>query len=460
MVSLVSLGCAKNTVDSECILGHLIGSGLLIAEDPADADVCLVNTCGFIDEARAEAASVLAELGTLKRRGRLKAVVALGCLVERIADCPELDPFLKQADARVSFGDYPRLADTCRALFRGAAVQAPGRSFQLGSARQTLPADFMQFLKSPRARIASPHSAYLKISEGCSNLCRFCSIPQIKGLQVSRPIEDLLAEARSLAETGAREINLIAQDTTSYGRDLYGSIQLPQLLRRLKEVDSSIWFRLLYGYPRFLTGELLDLLASEPHLCPYADLPLQHISDPILKAMGRGMTKKETMDLLDLIARKLPDGALRTTFIVGYPGETEAEFRELLALVREGRFTHMGVFTYSREPRTPAARLSDELPQEEKDRRRDELMLAQLEVSRHRLKQRVGRDVEVMWEGPAGSGDEVPEGATAVARSRLEAPEVDGLIYLRDPDSASRVPGDRLTVCVTESLDYDLIAEA
>jgi ribosomal protein S12 methylthiotransferase len=455
-VALISLGCAKNTVDSECILGNLISAGLLVAEDPADADICLVNTCGFIDDARAEAAGVLNELAELKKSGRPRVVVALGCLVERTADCPELDSFLKDADARIGFLDYNRLPEICLDLLKPqTAARAPHRR----SAQQSLPKSFMNFLKSPRARIGSVHSAYLKVAEGCSNVCRFCSIPRIRGLQVSRPMEDILFEAGQLVRSGAREINLIAQDTSNYGQDLYGSSRLPELLRKLKDVDPTAWYRILYCHPRHLSEELLDMLAVEPHLCQYIDLPLQHISDPILEAMGRGMGKSATLSLLDLIARKLPEGALRTTFIVGYPGETEEQFNELMELVRERPFMHLGVFVYSREPMTPAAKLDDNVPPDEKARRRDALMLAQLEVSRKRMSDQVGKQVEIMLDGLTSPDEGAPDGVYAIGRTRLQAPDVDGVVYLRGkPDDGLNL-GDRLRVRVVKALDYDLVAE-
>lgn len=456
-IALISLGCAKNTVDSECILGNLISAGLLIAEDPADADICLVNTCGFIDDARAEAAGVLNELTELKKNGRPRVVVALGCLVEKIADCPKLDGFLKDADARVGFADYSRLPEICRALLNN-----PSDTRNLTprhSVHPTLPASFMNFLKSPRARIGGVHSAYLKVAEGCSNVCRFCSIPRIRGVQISRPIEDLLVEAGQLTRSGAREINLISQDTSNYGQDLYHECRLPELLRKLKDIDSTAWYRILYCHPRHMSRELLDTLAAEPHLCQYIDLPLQHISDPILEAMGRRMRKEETLRLLDLIAGTLPGGALRTTFIVGYPGETENQFNELLDLVRERQFTHVGVFLYSSEPQTPAAKLEDNVPPEEKARRRDALMLAQLEISRKRMSDQVGSRIEVMLDAFTAPDDDVPNGVCAIGRTRLQAPDVDGVIYLRGEAVERMNLGDRIDVRVLEAMDYDLVAE-
>jgi ribosomal protein S12 methylthiotransferase len=454
VVSLVSLGCAKNLVDSERMLGQFAEAGLLIAEDPADADICLVNTCGFIHDAREESASVLRELALLKRQGRLRFLIALGCLVERAADAPDVASFLDAADLKLGFQHYPRLADICHRLMAGETdpLKEPLRKKDLAS--------YAQFLAAPRLRIGAPHSAYLKISEGCSNPCRFCSIPRMRGRQVSRPIEDVVAEARALLDGGARELNLIAQDTTSYGRDWDRQLHLHELLTALsRQIPEDLWFRLLYAYPRSLTAETLDAMAADSRFCPYVDIPLQHISDEMLEAMGRGVTRAQTEEQLALIRRKLPDASLRTTFIVGFPGETENQFQELLAFVQEGHFAHAGVFLYSSEPKTPAALLTDNVPLVEKQRRRQALMLAQLEVSRAHLKRRVGQTFDVLVDGFIQPGADVPKGAKAMARSRFEAPEVDGVVFLRGSLSRATQPGSRLQVRATDALDYDLIAE-
>ncbi|HMP96875.1 MAG TPA: 30S ribosomal protein S12 methylthiotransferase RimO [Kiritimatiellia bacterium] len=469
VVSLISLGCAKNEVDSERILGKLITAGFMVAEDPSEADVCLVNTCGFITDSREESAGVLRELQSLKTEGRVKSVVALGCLVERAAGAPETDGYLAHADARVGFQDYPRLEAICRELAEGAPrrpstpegvpVVIEDKRFQgLTAKAQSFTASYNAFLTAPRLRLGSPHIAHLKISEGCSNFCKFCSIPYIRGVQVSRPIEDIVHEARELIEGGAREISLIAQDTTSYGRDLYGSYRLSDLLRALYAIEDDVWFRLMYAFPRFLTDDMLSTLASDPRMCPYIDMPLQHIADKMLSDMGRGMLKKETIALLDRIRDVWPHGAIRTTFIVGYPGETEAHFEELLAFVREGRFSHVGVFMYSHEPKTPSARLADNVPLIEKKRRRDAIMAAQLEVSRERLRRLVGQTFPVMVDGPPGPGMAIPRGVHALARSQREASEVDGVIFLRGRAAARLEPGTIVEAAVEQSLDYDLIA--
>jgi ribosomal protein S12 methylthiotransferase len=471
VVCLVSLGCAKNTVDSERILGALVQDGFLVAEDPADADLCLVNTCGFIHDAREESAGVLRDLRRLKSTGRLKAVAALGCLVERAAGADELNGFLDAADVRIGFADYPRLAALCRAALNGghvAAAAAPGVPVAIGDRRAggapgraapSFTESYAAFLAAPRLRVGSPHLAYLKISEGCSNFCRFCSIPYIRGVQASRPEEDIVAEARQLLEGGTREIGLIAQDTTSYGRDLGGEYRLPALLRRLGALDGDFWLRVMYVFPRFLTDEMLDTFAAEPRICRYIDIPLQHIADRMLSLMGRGMGRDETAGLLERIRARIPGVAVRTTFIVGHPGETEQDFDELKRFVAEAGFSHVGVFLYSPEPRTPSARMADEIPLAEKKRRRDELMRTQLEVSRRLLRARVGGVEEIMVDGHPARGAAAPPGAAAVGRSRAEAPEVDGLVFLAGRPAKRLRPGEVVRARITDSLDYDLVAD-
>ena len=436
VVALVSLGCAKNTVDSELILGRFVESGWLIAEEPADADICLVNTCGFIQDAREEAAGVLHELRGLKEGGGPRAVVAVGCLVKRVADSPELESFLEAADARVAFHDYSRLPEICAGL--------------LGEkAGETEPEGYSDFLIRPRLRMGSPHTAYLKISEGCSNPCTFCSIPHIRGKQISRPMDDIIAEARALIEAGAVELNLIAQDTTAYGKDWDGELHLKSLLCKLRdEVEEDVWFRLMYACPQHLTRDVLEILASDPRFCPYIDMPLQHISDRMLDVMGRRLTKSQTLEKLDLIRAVIPDCAIRTAFITGHPGETVDDFNELLAFVKEGRFTHAGVFTYSAEPGTLSAKMEDSVPESLKQERRALLMEAQREVSAARYAALVGTTIEVMIDGSGEEG--------LIGRSQREAPEVDGVVFLPEFDA---VPGDRFDVQITGALDYDLIAE-
>jgi ribosomal protein S12 methylthiotransferase len=378
-----------------------------------------------------------------------------------------LSRFLQAADVRLGFKEYPRIAQICHDLIdeaRGkSGAKLAGDAQRSGpkesAAKKPVPQSYNDFLVSPRLRIGAPHTAFLKIGEGCSNPCRFCAIPRMRGLQVSRPIEAIVDEARQLAEGGAQEISLIAQDTTSYGKDLYGSYRLADLLRALKKVKGPRWFRLMYAFPRSLTEEMLDVLASDERFCPYIDIPLQHIADEMLTAMARLVTKKQTTDLLDMIARKLPHGAIRTTFIVGYPGETEAHVKELVDFVKEGRFTHAGAFLYSNEPLTPAAKAADVIPLAEKKARRDAVMLAQRAVSQRRTQSRVGQTVEVLVDAPLAKDNDALKGAGAIARSQLEAPEVDGVVYVEGRKAASLPAGEFAQVKIVRALDYDVVGK-
>jgi len=463
VISMVNLGCAKNLVDSERILGNLAENGFLIAQDPAVAEICLVNTCGFINDAREETAGVLNELSQLKESGNLKTLVALGCLVERVADAPELNRFLSAADVRLGFKEYPRIAEIVHALIekgRTGDVSKSAHGPTESAAKKPVPKSYNDFLVSPRLRIGSPHTAFLKIAEGCSNPCRFCSIPRMRGLQVSQPIEKVVAEAQELADGGAREISLIAQDTTSYGRDIYQRFALAELLRALKKVKGPRWFRLMYAFPKSLNEDMLDALAEDERFCPYIDIPLQHIADDMLSAMARLVDRKKTIEQLDLIARKLPAGAIRTTFIVGFPGETDAHVGELVDFVSEGRFTHAGAFLYSNEPLTPAAKFPDTIPMKEKQSRREAVMLAQREVSRKRTAARIGSTFEVLVDAafPKGAVDSV-KGPGVIARSPLEAPEVDGVVYIEGRGANTLQPGSFAKVEVLRALDYDVVAK-
>jgi ribosomal protein S12 methylthiotransferase len=312
-------------------------------------------------------------------------------------------------------------------------------------------------MEGPRLRIGSPHTAYLKISEGCSNSCAFCSIPLIRGRQISRSIESIVAEARTLIDSGARELNLIAQDTTSYGLDRYGRRSLHKLLQALLELTDRVWFRLMYAFPNHLSNDVLDVMASDPRVCPYLDMPLQHINDRLLQSMGRRMTRDGIRRLLERVRSRMPSGAIRTAFIVGFPGETDETFGELLEFVNEGWFSHMGIFTYSPEPGTPAARLRNNIPESVKESYRDRLMMVQLDNSRRRLKTFIGAELEVLVEGRLNQSTTGPKGLQYVSRSRLDAPEVDGVVYLKGAHPA--FPGEFIRVRVVESLDYDLIAE-
>lgn len=440
--SLVNLGCPKNTVDSEGMLGSLALAGFQFVEDPGDADVCLVNTCGFLDASRREAAGVLKELAAQGGGKGRPLLVATGCLVERIGGAPELEGFLQAADARVGFADYPRLPEICVGLLKGEAV---GRRAE-GYAGRGLPRTYLRWLDRPRMRIGSEGSAYLKIGEGCSNNCAYCSIPLIRGQRASRPMAAILKEARELAAAGAKELNLIAQDTTAYGMDLAGEPRLAALLRELLKMPGDLWFRILYAHPRHLTDDMLEAMASDVRVCPYLDLPLQHVNEKMLKMMGRGYGRRRVDETLAQIDRLLPGAALRTTFIAGHPGEGEAEFAELLDFVREGRFDHMGVFAWSPEPGTVSEKLAGRVAPALAEERRVRLMEAQAKVSAARLRALKGRRTTMLLERRDPDGWH--------GRTMGQAPEVDGETVLEDAGRGAKA-GDFVKVKIVQTTRYD-----
>ena len=440
--SLVNLGCPKNTVDSEGLLGSLALAGFRFVEEPAAADLCIVNTCGFLDASRREAAGVLEELAAQRGKTGRPLLVATGCLVERIGGAPELDEFLKSADARVGFADYVRLPEICAGLLgERAAISRAG-----GYAGEALPKTYLDWLDRPRMRIGAEHSAYLKIGEGCSNNCAYCSIPLIRGRRASRPMTAILREARELAASGAKELNLIAQDTTAYGMDFAGEPQLAALLRELLNMPGELWFRILYAHPRHLTDEILAAMASDARVCPYLDLPLQHVNGKMLKAMRRGYGRARVDEALEQVRRFLPKAALRTTFIVGHPGEGEEEFDELLAFVEEGRFDHMGAFVWSPEPGTVSTGLKGRVAAAVAAERRDRLMAAQAKVSAARLRGRKGQATTMLLERKAKDGWH--------GRTAWQAPEVDGETVLENGGRGARA-GDFAKVEIVRTTRYD-----
>ena len=441
--SLVNLGCPKNTVDSEGILGRLALAGFQFVPDPALADVCIVNTCGFLDPARQESADLLQELVESKNRYGRPLLVATGCLVERAGGAPELAHFLDQADAKVGFADYMRLPKICRELLQGSQdISRPTR----GYAGRALPRGYFTFLNQPRMRIGSSASAYLKLGEGCSNGCAYCSIPLIRGQRASRSMAAILKEARQLLASGAKELNLIAQDTTAYGIDLTGRSQLVPLLKELSGLRKDLWLRILYAHPRHLTEEILETMAEDAQICPYLDLPLQHINDSMLRTMKRGYGRSRVEALLEHTQRILPGATLRTTFIVGHPGEGEQEFDELLEFVKAGHFDHVGVFTWSPEPGTVSAKMkanADPLVAEE---RRAQLMRAQKRISARRLRTRRGTTTTLLLERKEADGWH--------GRTPWQAPDVDGETLLVKTKTSLNV-GDFVPAVIASTSAYD-----
>jgi ribosomal protein S12 methylthiotransferase len=440
--AFVSLGCPKNLVDSERMLGKLAQAGYGLTPQADGADVVVVNTCGFIEPARQESLVVIREMLDLKRQGKVGAVVVAGCLAERQGDAllnevPDVDHIVgvfgrEEIVQVVDRSLQHRLRDEQRSLFRPASVHA--------------------LEDTARLRITPRHYAYLKISEGCDRLCTFCAIPQMRGKHVTKPIEEILREARELAADGVRELILVAQDTTYYGLDLYGQVRLAELLRELDRLDGIEWIRILYAYPAYFSEELIDTLAQAKKIVPYLDMPLQHINEQMLRRMLRRVDRAQTVELVDKLRQAIPGLAMRTTFIVGFPGETEAEFEELCTFVREARFERLGVFPYSLEPGTPAARLPDHLADEVKEARRDRLMQIQQEVAFAYARKQVGQEMELIVDG---SDPEVP--GHMLARSKADAPDIDCIVRLKGKNLR---PGDLVHSRITGADGYDLMARA
>ena len=437
-VGLVQLGCAKNQVDGEEMLGALAGTrgeSVQFVADKADADVLIVNTCGFINSAKEESIAAILDAVKRKERGQVSKVIVTGCLAQRYGsdlakEIPEVDAFLGiesgPAIGNVVFGARPRQINLVETV-----------------------ADKYPLIPQARLRAtATPWTAYLKISEGCDHTCTFCAIPGIRGKHRSKPIERLVEEARQLAASGAKELNLVAQDTTAYGMDLYGRLALPELLTALAEVSEIKWLRLLYCYPTMVRQPLLDVLSSNPKVISYIDMPLQHGDDQMLKAMKRGGSVEQYKRLFGKMRETLPNLALRTTFLVGFPGETDAHFAHLLDFVTEMRFDRLGVFTYSAEEGTPAFALDNPVPNKVMRARRDALMAAQQSISLQNNQKWLGRDLDVLIEARRGSD--------AVGRSFRDAPEIDGTVLVKNCDAA---PGTFVSARVSAVEPYDLEAE-
>ncbi len=438
-VSLVNLGCPKNQVDAEVMLGQLAAAGYQIEDAPEQADLVVVNTCSFIQEAKEESIKTILEAAELKRTGRCQAVVVSGCLAQRYGQ--ELPVLLPEVDAFVGTGDFPRIAEIASATLRRSA---PERIWVSGYTA-------LMTAELPRRLLTPGHIAYLKISEGCDHTCTFCAIPGIRGRMQSRTWEDLLAEARRLAERRVREVILISQDTTDYGRDRGETHGLVRLLHGLLEIPSLRWIRLHYLYPTRVTPELIGLLASEPRLCRYLDMPLQHCDGAVLKAMGRGGDERSLRRLLDRVRQAVPAITIRTSFITGFPGETPAQFSRLLKFVEEMRFDRLGVFCYSDEEGTPAFGLGPKVPRRVAEARRARLMAVQAQIAEEKGQALLGTLQDVMVDGPAVEFRGVQCGRTAA-----HAPEVDGTVYLR---GSVQPPGTFVWARIREAYEHDLTAD-
>ena len=435
-VGFVSLGCAKNLVDTEVMLGIMQARGIELTANPAEADILIVNTCAFILSAKEESITTILNLAEYKN-GRCRALIVAGCLGQIYKR--ELLEEMPEVDAVIGTGAWNRIMEAIAETLSGRRVILIGER------------EIIYDAKTPRIRTTPPYTAYVKIAEGCNNRCSFCSIPLIRGRQISRPIEDIRAEVENLAAQGVKEINLIAQDTTAYGTDLYGRPQLVELLRELVKVDVH-WLRILYAYPRRFTDELIDLIAAEPKICNYVDLPLQHASNKILKRMNRPDTRESIEELIKKIRAKIPGVVIRSTFIVGFPGETEEDYLELKNFLREQRLDKVGIFTYSREENTAAYNFPDQISEEVMQERYHDLMSMQSLISQELNETLEGQELEVLIEGRDEEVNQVVAG-----RSYRDAPEVDGLVYIENDNRSAA--GDLVRVKVLAGFVYDIAAE-
>jgi ribosomal protein S12 methylthiotransferase len=452
-IGLVSLGCPKNLVDSEVMLGLASDAGHSLTPDPASADVIVVNTCAFIDSAKQESIDTILEMARLKTGGACQRLIVTGCLAERYRDALRAE--IPEIDAVLGTGEVPEIVNTIggAASSTGIAPLTFHRSPQSPVASpQSLPT-YIYDADTPRLLATPRHYAYLKIAEGCDYKCSFCIIPTLRGHYRSRPADSIVREAESLAARGVKELLLISQDTTFYGIDRQERGALARLLRRLNTVPGLEWIRLLYLYPTTIDDDTLAAMAECEHVCKYVDLPLQHASNPVLARMKRPGTRQKYDRLLDRIRGRVPGVALRTTFIVGFPGETDADVNELTSFVRAHDFDHVGVFTYSHEEGTSAHAFDNDVPERAKRRRRNHIMAVQKRLVRQRQRRRVGERARVLIDGPAGEHE-------LVLRARLatQAPDIDATVYLTECDPSRYRSGDFVEVTLVGSRDYDLIA--
>jgi len=442
-IGFISLGCPKNQLDTEVMLHEVVAAGYEITPEDIDADVIIINTCAFIESAKQEAIDNILDVAWLKENRSLKGIIVTGCLAERYRE--QILEEMPEVDALLGVGSIHHIVDAIRAVEeqtkrKNCPTEQKYRSFE---DKNTVALGGERVLTTP------DYAAYLKIAEGCDNRCTYCAIPSIRGRFRSRPMEDLIAEAKELGALGIKELTLIAQDTTRYGKDLYGRYALAELIRKISEETDIPWLRVLYCYPDKITDELIEEFKTNPRLLKYIDLPLQHVSDRMLKAMNRhgdGATIREVIQKL----RTVPDMVIRTTFIVGFPGETEEDFEELAAFMQEAKFEHAGVFTYSREEGTPAYDLPDQIDEQIKQDRMDILMRAQMNINEQQNEARIGSVITVLCE------EYDPVNECYFGRSAADAPDIDGKVFFRYNGDARIAPGSMVKVKVREVVDYDV----
>lgn len=439
-IGFVSLGCPKNQLDTEVMLRELVEEGFELTVDESEADVIIINTCAFIESAKKESIDTILDIARLKEEDNLKAIIVTGCLAERYRE--DIINELPEVDAVLGVGSIHEICDAVR------AVTSKNERFC-----SFLPKDEVA-LGGDRVLTTPEHYSYLKISEGCDNRCTYCAIPSIRGKFRSRPMDELINEAKELEEIGVKELVIIAQDTTRYGIDLYGEYKLHELLRRLKEETSIPWLRLLYCYPDKMTDELIAEIRDNERVVKYIDIPLQHIADPVLKRMNRRGNGETIRNVIAKLRREIPGIVIRTTFIVGFPGETEEDFRELCDFVHETRFERAGVFTYSREEGTPAYNLPDQIDEQVKLDRMDMIMSDQMDIAASINEAKIGKTLTVIYEG----FDQLNK--THFGRSEADAPDIDGKVYFKIKKKQNFELGDFVKVKITDVIDYDLFGTA
>ena len=433
-IALESLGCSKNLVDAEIMMGILNEKGYRLTGDFDEADVIIVNTCGFIESAKQESIDTILDFADLKQTGNLKLLIVTGCLAQRYAD--ELKEEIPEIDAIVGTGSYQNIDEIIGKL---------KEEHQIVSLNNI---EFAYDETLPRYVSTPSHMAYLKIGEGCDNKCTYCIIPKLRGKYRSRKMEDIISEAKKLAEMGVKELIVIAQDTTKYGVDLYGEERLAELLEELAQIDGFKWIRVMYSYPEPITEKLVNVISKYDNICNYFDMPIQHASNRILKLMNRKTTKEDILSKVKMIRNIIPDATLRTSIIVGFPGETDEDFEELVDFVKEVEFDKLGVFTYSREEDTPADRLPNHLEEEVKLERQERLMLVQQTISEQKNNQKIGNKYEVLVE-------EQIEDNVYIGRTMYDAEEIDAIVYIKSIRELQ--VGEFVDVVITDALEYDLM---
>ena len=436
-ILFISLGCDKNLVDSEVMLGLLDKKGYQIVDSEEDADIIVVNTCCFIHDAKEESIQTILEMAEYKKEGKLKALIVTGCLAQRYQQ--EIIDEIPEVDAVLGTTSYDHIVEAVEEALAGNGHVV------------LEDVDALPDVKEKRLVTTGGHYAYMKIAEGCDKHCTYCIIPKLRGNYRSVPMEKLLAEAKDLADQGVKELILVAQETTVYGKDLYGEKSLHKLLRELCKISGIQWIRILYCYPEEIYDELIQTIKEENKVCHYLDLPIQHASDAVLKRMGRRTSKAQLVEIIEKLRKEIPDISLRTTLITGFPGETQEQHEELKDFVDEMEFDRLGVFTYSPEEDTPAATMADQIPEEVKEDRQAELMELQQEIAFDLAEDMVGREILVMIEG------KVADENAYVGRTYKDAPNVDGLIFINTDEEL--MSGDFAKVRVTGALEYDLIGE-